>query len=81
MLRSDSFDHNTFVCGTPIGVSGVVMGNRSLATVLVTGQVTITTRVGKKLQSLVLRDTLYVPALRRNLLSCLIALRPPQGLV
>ena len=40
-------------------------------TVLGTGQVTITTHVGmrKKLQSLVLHDVLYVPALRRNLLS------------
>ena len=64
-----SFDQNTFVSGTPLGVSGVVMGNGSLAAVLGTGQVTITTRVGKKLQSIVLRDVLYVPALRRNLLS------------
>ena len=46
-----------------------MIDNGSLATVLGTGQVTITTRVGKKLQSLVLRDVLYVPALRRNLLS------------
>ena len=44
-----SFDPNTFVSGTPPGFSGVVMGNGSLATVLGTGLVTITTRFCKKL--------------------------------
>jgi len=44
-----SFDQNTFVSGTPLGVSGVVMGNGSYATVVGTGQVTITTCIGKKL--------------------------------
>ena len=51
-----AFDPGTFKPGTPKWVCRVKMGNRSVANILGTGTVTITTRVNKRLQTLVLTD-------------------------
>ena len=64
-----AFDPGTFKPGTPRYLSGVKMGNGSVADILGTGTVTVTTRVNKRLQTLVLTDVYLVPDLRRNLLS------------
>ena len=48
-----SFDPGTLSEGSLLRVSGVVMGNGSLASILGTGQVTIYTHVGKHIQTLV----------------------------
>ena len=54
--NKSAFDPGTFKPGTPKWPSGVKMGNGSVVDVLGTGTVTITTRVNKRLQTLVLSD-------------------------
>ena len=51
-----AFHPGTFKPGTPKGVSGVKIGNCSVADVLGTGTLTVTTCANKRLQTLVLSD-------------------------
>ena len=63
------FDPDSFTPITPASFSGVQMGNGSMADIKGCGTITLCTTVHRRDGFLKLSNVLYVPALRRNLLS------------
>ena len=63
------FDPDSFTPHTPASFSGVQMGNGSMADIKGCGTITLFTTVHRRDGFLKLSNVLYVPALRRNLLS------------
>ena len=59
--NKSAFDPGTSKPGTPKWVSGVKMGNGSVAEILGTETVTITICINKRLQTLVIKDVYLVP--------------------